>query len=88
LRNRPSKTSVSTSSRPDFRSKAPTPPSSFAALKQRLSPHSLRVQRPERGDVCDRGVGIVRDYITRKGERAAAWDFRGNSQTAYAWRKR
>jgi L-fuconolactonase len=33
-------------------------------------------------------VGIVQDYFTAKGERAAAKFFLGNSQTAYAWRKR
>lgn len=33
-------------------------------------------------------VGIVRAYFTAKGERAASKFFRGNSQTAYAWRKR
>ena len=33
-------------------------------------------------------VGIVRDYFTAKGERAAARHFLGNSQAAYAWRKR
>lgn len=44
--------------------------------------------------VADRGapfatvVGIVRDYFTAKGEHAAGKFFLGNSQTAYAWRKR
>jgi L-fuconolactonase len=33
-------------------------------------------------------VGIVRAYFTAKGERAAARFFLGNSQRAYAWRKR
>lgn len=33
-------------------------------------------------------MGIVRDYFTAKGERAASKFFLGNSQTAYAWRKR
>jgi L-fuconolactonase len=33
-------------------------------------------------------VGIVRDYFTTKGEQAAGKFFHGNSQTAYAWRKR
>jgi L-fuconolactonase len=33
-------------------------------------------------------VGIVRDYFTAKGEGAAAKFFLGNSQAAYAWRKR
>jgi predicted TIM-barrel fold metal-dependent hydrolase len=33
-------------------------------------------------------VGIVRDYFTAKGERAAARYFLGNSQAVYAWRKR
>jgi predicted TIM-barrel fold metal-dependent hydrolase len=33
-------------------------------------------------------VGVVRDYFTAKGARAAAKFFRDNSQTAYAWQKR
>ena len=33
-------------------------------------------------------VGIVQDYFTSKGERAAAKFFLGNSQAAYAWRPR
>jgi L-fuconolactonase len=33
-------------------------------------------------------VGIVRDYFGAKGERAASKFFLGNSQAAYAWRKR
>ena len=33
-------------------------------------------------------VGIVRDYFTAKGQRAAAKFFHDNSQTAYAWRRR
>ena len=33
-------------------------------------------------------VGVVRDYFAAKGERAAAKFFLGNSQAAYAWRKR
>ncbi len=33
-------------------------------------------------------VGVVQDYFTAKGERAAAKFFFDNSQTAYAWRKR
>lgn len=32
-------------------------------------------------------MGIVSDYFTAKGERAAAKFFYGNSQTAYKWRK-
>lgn len=44
--------------------------------------------------VSDRGaplatvVGIVRDYFTAKGERAAIKYFHANSQTVYAWRRR
>lgn len=33
-------------------------------------------------------VGIVRDYFTAKGEKAAAKFFLANSQAAYGWRKR
>ena len=33
-------------------------------------------------------VGIVRDYFTAKGEKAAARFFLGNSRAAYGWRKR
>jgi L-fuconolactonase len=33
-------------------------------------------------------VGIVRDYFSGKGERVMTKFFLGNSQTAYAWRKR
>ena len=33
-------------------------------------------------------VGIVHDYFTAKGERAAKKFFHTNSQTAYAWQKR
>lgn len=32
-------------------------------------------------------VGVVRDYFTAKGDRAAAKFFQGNSQTAYTWQK-
>ena len=33
-------------------------------------------------------VGIVHDYFTAKGRRAATKFFHDNSQTAYAWRQR
>jgi predicted TIM-barrel fold metal-dependent hydrolase len=33
-------------------------------------------------------VGIVREYFTAKGEKAAAKFFLGNSRTAYGWKKR
>jgi predicted TIM-barrel fold metal-dependent hydrolase len=41
-----------------------------------------------RGAPYETVVGIVRDYFTARGERAAARFFLGNSQTAYEWRKR
>lgn len=39
-----------------------------------------------RGAPYETVVGIVRDYFTEKGARAAAKFFLTNSQTAYAWR--
>jgi len=42
----------------------------------------------ERGAPFATVLGIVRDYFNAKGERAAAKFFLGNSQIAYAWRKR
>lgn len=42
----------------------------------------------ERGAPLATVVGIVRDYFTAKGERAAAKYFLGNSQMAYSWRRR
>lgn len=41
--------------------------------------------RPAPYDVV---VQIVRDYVTAKGDKAAAKFFHANSQTAYGWRKR
>ena len=40
------------------------------------------------GAPYDTVVGIVHDYFTSKGDRAAAKFFLGNSQTAYAWQAR
>jgi len=42
----------------------------------------------ERGAPLETVLGIVREYFTAKGERAAAKFFLANSQTAYAWPKR